>query len=174
MREHAPVRAQRLDVKLEADASAIRLASFKEVLSSIRVYLLKQNSEVDKVNNIHQVLKQTKLGPVGLITLGPEFDTGPTDLHYRLKSGARLSFGLTLHESNGRCSIVTYRFHLHAGGNTGPTFYRFDLNKGAHQNPLFEPRSHIHPGRDDIRLPCPALEPLEILDRIFQVIEKAE
>ena len=174
MREHAPVRAQRLDAKLEADAYGIRLPAFREVLAGIRVYLQRQNSEVDKVNNVHQMLKEAKNGATGFIMLGPEFDTGPTDLHYRFKSGARLSFGLTLHESNGRCSMVAYRFHLHVGGNAGPTFYRFDLNRAGHENPLLEPRSHVHPGRDDIRLPCPALEPLEILDRIFHVIERAE
>jgi hypothetical protein len=30
---------------------------------------------------------------------------------------------------------------------------------------------HYHPGADDVRLPCLALTPLEVLDRIFLVIE---
>jgi hypothetical protein len=174
MRESAALQAQKLDAKIEADARAIRLASFKEVLASIRVYLADQNLERHEANNIHQIVKQKMSDPVGLITLGPEFDNGPTEMHYRFKSGARLSFGITLREANGRCSLVAYRFHLHVGGDAGPTFYRFDLNRSTHETPLLEPRSHIHPGRDDIRLPCPALEPLEILDRIFDVIMLAE
>ena len=48
---------------------------------------------------------------------------------------------------------------------------RFDLNDKAHDSPLHEPRCHYHPGADDVRLPCPALTPLEVLDRIFLVIE---
>jgi hypothetical protein len=174
MEHHALNCAQRLDQKLDAEARAIVLPSFKEVLASIRVYLLKQNSEVDQVNNIYQLLKEKKSGPVGLIALGPEFDAGPTDFHYRLRSGSRLSFGITLHESNSRCSLVAYRFHLHIGGNKGPTFFRFDLNRSAHVHPLVEPRSHMHPGQDNVRLPSPALEPLEVLDRIFHVIATAE
>src|ERR1017187_3895315 len=48
---------------------------------------------------------------------------------------------------------------------------RFDLNDKAHDSPLHEPRCHYHPGVDEVRLPCPVLTPLEVLDRIFLVIE---
>jgi hypothetical protein len=93
------------------------------------------------------------------------------DSHFYLESTSRLSFGVTLREANGRCSLVAYRFHMQLPEGSVPSFYRFDLNDKAHQTPLFEPRCHIHPGSDDIRLPCPPLKPLDALDRIFLVIE---
>lgn len=171
MFEHAPKRALRLDEKLEADLQAIKLPSFRRVLTDIRVYLLKQNSEVDRRNNVHGILKDDRSGSAHSIWLGPQFDKGPTGSHYFLKSGSRLSFGITLKEESGHCSLIAYRFHLHLATPVGPTFYRFDLNEDQHTTPLHEPRSHLHPCDDDIRLPFPPLQPIEILDRIFQVIE---
>jgi len=82
-----------------------------------------------------------------------------------------LSFGIILRERNGRCSLVSYRFQLNLPEGHLPSFYRFDLNDKTHETPLFEPRCHFHPGLDEVRLPFPALTPLEVLDRIFLVIE---
>jgi len=49
---------------------------------------------------------------------------------------------------------------------------RFDLNDAPHPDPLGEPRCHLHPGVDEIRLPFSLHHPIEILDRIFFVLEK--
>lgn len=103
--------------------------------------------------------------------MGPSIDKGPTDLHFNLESGARLSFGITLREGNGRCSLVAYRFQLNLPETQSPPFYRFDLNEKGHESPLTEPRCHYHLGVEDVRLPCPALTPLDVLDRVFMVIE---
>jgi hypothetical protein len=170
MPEHAHDRARELDARLVANAASVRLPSFKEVLAQIRVYLLKQDSEIDRTNNVYKILREEYASPIRSITLGPQFDKGPTDSHYYLKSGARLSFGISFQEGNSQCSLVAYRFHLHLGSTNGPAFYRFDLNSNSHDTPLLEPRSHVHPGSDEVRLPFPPLSPLEILDRIFQVI----
>jgi hypothetical protein len=67
--------------------------------------------------------------------------------------------------------LIAYRFQLNLPDGRFPSFYRFDLNEEPHGDPLSEPLSHVHPGADDVRLPCPALEPLGVLDRIFFVIE---
>jgi hypothetical protein len=48
---------------------------------------------------------------------------------------------------------------------------RFDLNPEPHEDPLFEPRCHLHPGLEGVRLPTPALTLSEVLDRIFFVLE---
>ncbi len=96
-----------------------------------------------------------------------------TESCYYLESGSRLSFGITLRERNRRCALVAYRFQLSLPGEQFPAFFRFDLNDKPHDTPLFEPRCHVHPGIDDVRLPCPPLAPLEVLDRVFFVIEPA-
>lgn len=100
--------------------------------------------------------------------MGPTIDKGLTDTHFLLKSGARLSFGLTLRsETRQHSSIVAYRFDY----RTENTVHRFDLNKDRNQNPLKEPRGHFHAGSDNDRVPTPSLAPIEILDILFFAIE---
>ncbi len=170
MPEKASERALYLDSKLENQAAEIKLPRFKEVLAHLRVYLSKQNLELGLENNIQQILKTVVKPNLGIITVGPPFDKGPTESHFKMPFGARLSFGITLREGNGACSLIAYRFHIQMGGGSKPAFYRFDLNERRHDTPLVEPRCHVHPGRDDIRLPFPVLGPIEVLDRIFYVI----
>ncbi len=170
MPDRALPRAGELEARIERQVAEVVLPSFRQVLTSIRVYLLNHNVETGNRNNVHKFLREKRVGDAALISFGPEFDKGPTESHYKLSSKIRLSFGITLREVNGGCKLISYRFHLHLGAARGPSFLRFDLNKGAHPNPLAEPRSHVHPGRDDIRLPFPVLRPLELLDRIFYVV----
>ena len=102
------------------------------------------------------------------IGLGPTIDKGLTDTHFRFKSGARLSFGLTLRSDARQHSyLVAYRFDY----RTENTVHRFDLNKVHKRNRLKEPRGHLHPGSDHQRVPTPPLAPIEILDILFFAIE---
>jgi hypothetical protein len=167
----APERARKLDDDLGSQAVSIMLPSSRKILAWVRNYLLTQNARADGRNNVYKDLKSETSGGVVVITLGPLFDKGPTDSHFFLKSTSRLSFGITLREANGRCSLIAYRFHLHLPEGSAPSFYRFELNRRPHDTPLFEPRFHLHPGSDDVRLPCPPLSPLDVLDRVFLVIE---
>jgi len=167
----APGRARELDDELGSQAASIILPSSREVLARVRNYLLAQNDRADGRNNVYKDLRSGTSGNVVTISLGPLFDKGPTDSHFYLTSNSRLSFGITLREANGRCSLIAYRFHLHLPEGSASSFYRFDLNPRPHDTPLREPRCHLHPGSDDMRLPCPPLSPLGVLDRIFLVIE---
>lgn len=167
----APERAKKLDGGLERLVESIVLPSLRDTIAQVRIYLLKQDADSGKRNNVYSLLKVSKSHDVAYMTVGPSFDKGPTDSHFYLDSGSRLSFGITLREGSGRCSLVSYRFQLNLPEGNSPSFYRFDLNEKAHETPLLEPRCHFHPGLDEVRLPCPALTPLEVLDRIFFVIE---
>jgi hypothetical protein len=168
----APQRARKLDEGLERLVESVVLPSSRDTRAQVLTYLLKQNADAGIRNNVYRIFKTTTSRNVTSITLGPSFDKGPTDSHFYLESGSRLSFGITLRESNSRCSLVSCRFQLNLPGGHSPSFYRFDLNNKAHHTPLFEPRCHFHPGVEEVRLPCPALTPLEVLDRIFLVIER--
>jgi hypothetical protein len=170
---NAPERAVALDGGLQRLMESIILPSSRDVIAQIRTYLLSQNADAGNRNNVYQILKVVHSRDLVFITLGPPFDKEPTECHYYLASGSRLSFGVTLRESNGRCALVAYRFQLSLPGEQLPSFFRFDLNDKPHDAPLFEPRCHVHPGVDDVRLPCPPLAPLEVLDRVFFVIEPA-
>jgi hypothetical protein len=167
----APERAKKLDGGLERLVESIVLPSSRDTIAQVRTYLLKQDADTGHKNDVYKVFKTTISQGVVYITVGPSFDKGPADSHFYLESGSRLSFGITLRENNRRCSLVSYRFQLNLPESHSPSFYRFDLNDKAHETPLFEPRCHFHPGMDEVRLPCPALTPLEVLDRIFLVIE---
>jgi hypothetical protein len=164
-------RAKTLDGGLERLVESIVLPSARDTIAQVRTYLLKQDADTGKRNNVYEILRTTASRDVVYITVGPSFDKGPTDSHFYLESGSRLSCGITLRESNRGCSLVSYRFQLNLPEGSVPSFYRFDLNDKAHETPLLEPRCHFHPGVEGVRLPCPALTPLEILDRIFLVIE---
>lgn len=167
----APERARTLDGGLERLLASINLPSVRDTIAQVRTYLLKQDADLGNRNNVPRILRIVDSHDLVFISLGPSFDKGPTDSHFYLESGSRLSFGITLRVIGRACSLVTYRFQLNLPQSQSPFFYRFDLNDKAHKTPLFEPRCHYHPGKEDVRLPCPPLTPLEILDRIFLVIE---
>jgi hypothetical protein len=167
----APERARNLDGAIERLLASIILPASRDLIAQVRTYLLRQNADMGLRNNVHAILKTTGSRGALSITLGPSFDKGPEESHFYLESGSRLSFGITLRESNEGSSLVAYRFHLSLPESHSPSFYRFDLNREAHPTPLFEPRCHFHPGTEEVRLPSPALMPLEVLDRIFLVIE---
>lgn len=125
-------------------------------------------------NNVYTTLKMTpSSASVISINLGPSIDKGPTPGHFRLDSGARLSFGVTLQQSGSTSSLVAVRFHLHLPAGRSPEYLRFDLNPQARADPLSEPRCHLHAGLDKVRLPLPVLSPFEVLDRVFFVVEPA-
>jgi hypothetical protein len=166
----ASERAKALDGGLERSMESIVLPSARDTIAQVRTYLLRQDADGGSRNNVYRILRTTTSRDVVYMAVGPSFDTGPTDSHFYLASGSRLSLGITLRETNRRCSLVSYRFQLNLPEGILPSFYRFDLNEKAHETPLFE-RCHFHPGIDEVRLPCPALTPLEVLDRIFLVIE---
>jgi len=160
-------RAQGRDHHLSQLHSAIRLEPPKRVWQQIRAYLIARQDDGHPGTDLHKI-KLAESTDETLINLGPTIDKGQIDGHFVMKSGARLSFGLTLRsDSRHNSSIVAYRFDY----RTEETVLRFDLNEEIHQNSLREPRGHLHPGSDDTRVPTPALEPIEILDILFFAIE---
>ena len=160
-----------LDERYEEALALLGLPSARDVAAQVRTYLQHQNAELPLKNNVLELVKQTASQEITSITLGPTIDKGPTTQHFYLESESRLSFGIEIRETQGRCSLVAYRFHFSLPDGMSPSFYRFDLNSQAHGTPLTEPRAHYHVAIEDIRLPSPVLTPLEVLDRIFQVIE---
>lgn len=180
-------RAGRLDLSLLAEASR-KASTLDEACSNqidellfstalgvfirLRAYLQHHANEMDTPNDVASLIKMTKdHSGLVLITLGPQFDAGLTAAHFRFDSGARLSFGITLRPGIGASFLVSFRFHLHFAARHSPEFLRFDLNREKHAEPLSEPRCHLHPGMNGVRLPLPVMDAFEILDRIFFAIE---
>lgn len=161
-----------LDNRTEQEIEKRLFPSPHTVFSELQAYLIRRSEEMKTRNSPIQV-KHLNANGVTLIVLGPTIDKGPTPEHFHFDSGARLSFGLTLRELNRRESqLVSFRYHYQLPASRSPAYFRFDLNEARHQNPLMEPRCHLHPGLEDVRIPMSLNDPFEILDRIFFVLEK--
>ena len=171
--ENAVKRAVALDKVLQARVEACIMEAPHKVFSSINAYLIRRAGEIAAENNPWNSLKFTTASKgVWLIAMGPTIDEGETPGHFHFDSGARLSFGLTLQEDGNRSRLVSFRYQYNLPDGKSPSFLRFDLNRASHENPLAEPLCHLHPGLKDVRLPSSLHHPIEILDRIFFVVDK--
>jgi hypothetical protein len=80
--------------------------------------------------------------------------------------GATFDFGVTIDYDSTPPSLVAYRFQIRYPGGTPVPFLRYDLNRPETQpkhDVLNEPRCHLHPGSDDVRVPSPLAHPVELL-----------
>ena len=170
--ERARAHAEGLDSRTHDEIQQLRFGRPHEVLSEIRAYLLRRSEEMNTKNNPIKLLRLRQTDEAALIVLGPAIDKGPTPEHFHFDSGARLSFGLTLRGVDGASKLVSFRYHYQLPANRTPEFLRFDLNDAPDADPLSEPRCHLHPGLEKVRIPFSLHDPFEILDRIFFVLEK--
>lgn len=173
-RERARELAAALDAKTGRELAGVRLGPPSQVLTQIRAYLQRRSDEMTKRNNPYELLRLSNENGFAVLLLGPTMDKGPTLQHFRLDSGARLSFGLTLREVERGSEVVSYRYQFVFPDGHSPQYLRFDLSDAPHLDPLAEPRCHLHPGIDDVRIPFSVHNPIEILDRIFFVLERAK
>jgi hypothetical protein len=141
-----------------------------DLFRSLRAYL-QQRAERGAGQNVQDMIRLHRERNAAAITLGPSIDKGETDKHFLFPSGARLSFFLSLKAVEAGSRLIAYRYHLHLGSNARFEFLRFDLNKEQNANPLREPRCHIHLGTANVRVPAVVLDPFELLDCLFFVLE---
>jgi hypothetical protein len=171
--ESARQRAAALDCNTHDALTALRLEPPRELFTQIRGYLFRRSQEMKTENNAYKLLSYRPSNDLAEIELAPMIDKSTTPDHFRFDSGARLSFGLILREVDGRSEVVSFRYHYVFPHGQSPHYLRFDLNKAPHDDPLAEPRCHLHPGIDDVRIPFSVHNPLEVLDRIFFVLERS-
>jgi hypothetical protein len=168
----ATERALRLDERLRDQVSDITLPSAKQLTTEIRAYLFERQKTMRVENRIlGQIRTDMDRNGDRLILLGPTIDKGLTAEHFIFDSGSRLNFSIVVREEGKKSVLLAYSFHYHLPDASMPAFLRFDLINRTHERCLHEPRSHLHPGSDDMRLPMPALAPIDVLDRIFFVVE---
>ena len=163
--------ARRLDTRLGTLAPVLEsngIALFQQ----LRGYLLKQDRRIGTKHNIEQIVRYDA-GPDGSfqIFLGPTIDKGNDGSFFSFPSGARLSFSIALRREAHRRELLSYRFQFTFPDKHSPEFIRIDLLNKSHSDPLAEPLAHIHPGIHSARLPCAPLTPIEVLDRVFFVLD---
>jgi len=94
----------------------------------------------------------------------PDRSRDPDGRHLRRSDGAWFDFSITVREIAAQIEVLTYRFEIRFPPGIGAPFMRFDhnlpeVNAGK---PANEPRSHLHPGHDDLRVPTPQMSPEEV------------
>ena len=100
------------------------------------------------------------------VRLGPGLFKGPAPDQFLFLSGARLVFSIQLAEHQGAWHARQFSFHLQFPGGPASGFVRVCLRNENHEQPLIEPLCHVHPGNDEIRVPCSLTDPLEVLERL--------
>jgi hypothetical protein len=171
-REDARRRAAELDEKLVIGSQTLILPGPKTLFFQIRRCLEEQGRRHGVVNAGNLVRFEPDQ-ETAAIELGPQIDKGPTAQHFTFRSGARLSFGIAVRKLGEGARLLSYRFDLRLPERCPLTFLRFDLNVKPHEDSLREPRCHIHLGVEHVRIPSLVLSPLDVLDRLFFVIEPA-
>jgi len=165
------VAARGLEARTADDIGKIDLPAPHEYFSEIRIYLQRM-TDIGRTRNGAHVLAQKKENDDTLINAGPTMFREPCATCIQFTSGAQLKFGITLRFDGTRTTLLAYTFYLHLLASSHLSFVPIDLNPpSCSYDPLHIPRSHMHPGLENIHLPFPVMQPLEILDRIFHVIE---
>ena len=163
--------AMAIDDRTNSDILKMELASPGVCLREIRSYLQRITDLRKTTNGAHLLWMMTKNGDTQ-IDAGPTLYKEPCGDCIHFRSGAELSFGITLRSDGSKSTILAYRFHIQLPNSSGLDFVRIDLNLAKEQyDPLHMPRSHMHPGHEGIHIPFPVMRPLEVLDRIVHVIE---
>jgi hypothetical protein len=171
-KDDAEERARERDLQIQAKLNAYRVPAPKELLTQIRAYLLWQRDEEHHPGNLAEAeLKLRFSDGRALINLGPTVDRGPDEHHFYFKSGARLSFGITVESEGSKGRLISYRFDYRQDKAPRMPLIRFELRESAHHEPLREPMTHFHPGIENLRLPTELVDPFEILDLLFFVID---
>lgn len=160
-----------LEQRTARDVAGLTLPSPETCFRDLRDYLVGMSHR--RRIRPYSLLKQRRSAEELAIEAGPQIFRAPCADCIQFASGALLSFGVTLSAANGQSELLACRFHLQLPSTAGLEFIRIDLDPASGSvDPLRKPRSHLHPGFD-VHVPFPVLQPLEALDRIFEVIEPA-
>jgi len=138
----------------------------------LRGYLVKQDRRIGTKHDLEKIVKYDGgAGDTFQIFLGPTIDKGDDGSFFSFPSGARLSFSIAVRTEHGGSKLLSYRFQFSFPAKHSPEFIRIDLLGKSHSDPLAEPFAHVHPGIHSVRLPCVPLDPIEVLDRVFFVLD---
>jgi hypothetical protein len=169
MRHRALGRARYVEGRIDVLVGELAIAAPHRLFEQLRAYLVEQNRRLNATNR-YDLLKIAKTqNDVALLNVGPTIDQGPSATHFNFPSGSRLSFGVAVRATtNTDAELISYRFQIN--GSSGH-YIRFDLAAFRHNDPVAEPRCHIHPDSSDIRIPTLPMAPLTLLDYIFFQLE---
>ncbi len=164
--------AKSLDAKVAAELDRIDLPPTQQFFGELRFYLQRMTDRGRLTKGARSLSQLETAEGHTQINVGPTIFRAPCENCLIFRSGAQLSFGITLRVDGSFSRLLAYRFHLNLIQSSGLRFIRIDLNTPkAEYDPMHMPRSHMHPGFEHVHIPFPAMHPMEVLDRIFHVIE---
>ncbi|MBI4953787.1 MAG: hypothetical protein HY908_17310 [Myxococcales bacterium] len=145
---------------------------------AIRARLSRAFDDGDLETPLHDIMKHVRLMPPppnapgdaqGIVGGVKDYKRRPESARLVRRDGAWFHFTITVRAGHDALLYVLgYDFEL-VLLNTVPPFVRFDLNLPGLAQSSHEPRSHVHPGHDEIRLPAPVLDPLEAIELMLSV-----
>ena len=163
--------AKGLETRTEAYLTQTLLPPPREYFAKIRIYLQRMTDTKRTTNGVHLLSQLNLENGDSQINAGPTIFKEPCE-SIRFRSGAQLSFGITLRSDGRNARLLSYRFYLSLLPASGLRFVRIDLNAPKDDyDPLHVPRCHLHPGFEGIHIPFPVMEPIAVLDRIVHVVE---
>jgi len=166
-RTRATVRAKVLEQKL----AELQMPPPRQLLTELRSYLLQQRDiNGHPGNQVESELTVKKSADLVLMNLGPTTSRGHEPA-YVLASKAKLSFGITVVDERQCSRMISYRFDYRNDSVDEFRMMRFDLSRQAHSDCLIEPQAHLHAGLEGLRIPSYFVNPFEILDLIFFVVD---
>ncbi len=129
------------------DLGNIELPAPYECFREIRFYLQRVTDTGRTKNGAHMLSSRTLENGDTQINAGPTIFREPCSNCILFRSGAQLTFGITLRFDGEKTNLLAYRFYLHMLPQSGLRFIRIDLNPPKTvYDPLHFPRSHMHPG----------------------------
>ena len=164
--------AKSLDARVAAELDRIELPPTRQFFSQLRFYLQRMTDRGRLTKGARALSQLETAEGHAQINVGPTIFRASCDDCIIFRSGAQLSFGITLRVDGSYSRLMAYRFHLNLLESSGLRFIRIDLNAPkSDYDPMHMPRSHMHPGFEHVHIPFPAMHPMEVLDRVFHVIE---
>jgi hypothetical protein len=169
----AKSRAQDRDLMINSHIANLRLPKPSAFLTEFRAYLLHQRDDSGHPGaNVEHLLRLRRSDGYQLLNMGPTIDKGTCDEgHFLFRSGARMSCGITIEENGTNSKLVSYRFDYRLPLKPGFEVIRLDLRSEPHSSALMEPRAHIHFAVETARIPTILINPFEVLDFLFYVVD---
>jgi hypothetical protein len=167
--------------RVEASAPVLQDATAKRLLGRVRAALKEASDdrvlgvsqyEIHRYVNFADPPPQTpRLLDIHAIAGGvKDFSRARESIQLCRTDGAWFHFTLLVQEHRrDPMRLLAYDFELVYPDGHLPWFVRFDLNLPGHPNAARGVRSHLHPGRDDLLVPAPILEPLEAIQLMLSL-----
>ncbi len=123
---HGAARSREARVAVELDG--IELPPTQQFFGQLRFYLQRMTDRGRLTKGARSLSQLETTEGHTQINVGPTIFRAPCENCLIFRSGAQLSFGITLRVNGSYSRLIAYRFHLNLVQSSGLRFIRIDLN----------------------------------------------